>query len=474
MIQRILFLICLACLLLVGCGTEGEMVAEAAPTAAQLPAAETPIATETAQPTPTPNATPAPATHTPTLPPPTNTPTTTPQPTETQIATATSSLAFPLSPQGAIFFLWSTVPPPDGSDPSLTTDLYVAYPGNSPDRWDVRPLIPDLFGFTLMKASPDMSYLAILFSENEEQAWNEMRGVGLYNFEQKAFSNLTGSECCLYGFDWLPQSQAVLYSQVNNLFQIDIGEESSPSQLTDDWLSQSGTEVFNPVISPDGNWVAVTLSSNQMAVYNMTTGHFTTLAEEVPYPSSHRVITWSPNSQMLAFTSTFEQGLFVANMDSMAVVQLENVNTRCLPAWSSKTLLLAYTCDNSLFLWDAKTQVAEETVNGDIVGIPVWSPNGSTIAVNVVIGEKKGFLLIDPNDGRQQFLDTTDVAAPSLWPPAIWSPDGEWLLYLSEQPDQTGYYVMNKTNNIPYLVLNTTGLGTPHDLVWFHDVASLP
>ena len=468
-----LFLLCCVCLLLVACSAEGEMVAGAAPTPTQLPATETPIATETTQPPPNPSPNPAPATHTPT-PLPSSTPVATLQLTDTPTATATIPLTFSPIPQGAIFFLWSAAPPPDGSDPSFTTDLYVAYSEDSPDKWVVQPLIRDLFGFTLMSASPDMSYLAILYSENEEQAWNEMRRIGLYHVERKAFSNLSDSECCLYSFDWLPQSQAVLYSQVNNLFQIDISEGSLPKQLTDNGLFQSGIEIFNPVISPDGNWAAVTLSSNQMAVYNMITGQFTSLAEGIPYPSSHRIITWSADSQWLAFTNTFEQGLFLANMDSMAVVQLGDLNTRCLPAWSSKSLSIAYTCGNTLFLWDTDTQVSEETVSGDAIGMPAWSPDGSAIVVSMVVGKQKGLLLIDPNEGSQQFLSTTDIATPSLWPPIIWSPDGEWLLYLSEQSDRTGYYVTGKSNNRTYLILDTTGLMTPQDLIWFADGVSLP
>ncbi|GIK56515.1 MAG: hypothetical protein BroJett015_21780 [Chloroflexota bacterium] len=450
-------------LLLAGCGVEGEtatavstalstavptrvaVVANTAvPTATQIPATDTAVAS----PTNTATSLPATAVPTETL---TNTPTPLPPP-----------------PRGDIVFLWSPYPQPDGSDPSLTTNFYIASPEESIEDWHIEPVITNLFGSPLMRISPDFSHAAILFAEDEELAFNEIRRISAYDFRDNGIQNLTDNQCCLYNFTWQPDGQAVIYSQVHDLFVVSLNNAPT-EQLTFRNSLSPDSEIFNPVISPDGLRLAMTTSNpNSLVLYNLTNGeHFVT--GEVSYPSSYLTTVWSPDSQWLAFTSNFNQGLSLVNAESRDTIQLAGASSRCFPAWSASGLKLAFTCDNTIYLWDGSTQTIVELVKAEILGPPAWAPNNSLLAASFTNGDKTGLLLVDPVEGSTYELYLNSHIRPAVWAAPIWSPDTGWLLVLSEPAEhdaRSGIYLVNRLTGIPYLMMDTTGLQRPYGFTW--------
>jgi Tol biopolymer transport system component len=77
--------------------------------------------------------------------------------------------------------------------------------------------------------------------------------------------------------------------------------------------------------------------------------------------------------------------------------------------------------------------------------------------------------IIDLANGRQQEFNLGRVAHLIYW-----SPDGQWLLFLSAQDDPIGLYLINNEGGEPYLFLEITGRNLPYDIYWLPDGASTP
>lgn len=447
--------ILLFCLLLVGCSVEGE-TATAVPTRVA-------VITNTAIPTPTQ----PPATDTPMVTGTAVLPTSTIAPTDT--ATPQPATQIPVSPPtGRIAFLWSPYPPVDGTDPSLTTNFYIASPGESIEEWQIETVVANFFGAPLMRISPDLSQAAILFAESEEFGFSEFRKINIYDFAADEFQNLIENQCCLYNFSWQPDSQAIIYSQVHDIFVAPLNGEL-PEKLTINNSPPTDGEKFNPVMSPDGVRLAFTTSNpHSLVLYNLHNGEYITLGE-ISYPSTPFTIAWSPDSQWLAFTNSFNQGLSLVNVESLAPIQLTDTSSRCFPVWATNGSRLAFTCYNAIYLWDEATQTPIELVKAELVGPPAWSPDNSKLATTFSDGDRTGFLITDLLEGTTHELLLNPPVRPAVWDAPLWSPDGNWLLVLSEPADQdtnSGIYIIDILNGVPYRVMDTTGLQRPYDFTW--------
>lgn len=473
MIQRILFLICLACLLLVGCGTEGEMVAEAAPTAAQLPATETPIATETTQPTPTPSATPAPATHTSTP-----LPSSTPTPTPTATATAQPTPLPP--PPGEIYFFLD----PDPSDPNTFEqrppklfDFHRAVPGATANEWQIETI---LVGMNLagpaITVSPDQTKLALLLLDDTDgdgrlvhNIGGDIRNVYIYDLKSHSLARLTDNERSTVSVSWLPDSQAVTYPQFEKVSISRLDEDAMPEllfQVPDGHVSQliwslDGEKLFLDINAPlTGLRVYEPGSDRFHPVYETKTGGI--------FFSG-----WSSDGQWLAFTHYGAQvyGLWryvaVMNQELLEVTRLvfgeDYVSSP--PDWSMDSQWLAFTKNESILsLWNSATLTVTDILSGTNMSVPVWSPLENRLAVALVEAGIAKVLTLDPQTNMM-----TEVFQSELFQTIKlfdWSPDGEWLLIFAANEEQSGLYVVHMDSGASYQVMETTRGEPPWELVW--------
>jgi Tol biopolymer transport system component len=319
-----------------------------------------------------------------------------------------------------------------------------------------------------MRVSPDFSQTAILFAESEELAFNEIRKISTYDFAANEIQNLTDNQCCLYNFSWQPDSQAIIYSQVHDLFVAPLNN-TPPEQLTINSSLSPNSEVFNPIISPDGIRLAFTTANpNSLVLYELSSGEYATVGG-IFYPSSYLTIAWSPNSEWLAFTNSFNQGLSLVNAESLDTIQLRDTLVRCFPTWATNTSRLAFTCDNTIYLWDDTARTTQELIKAELLGPPAWSPDNSLLAASFTNGDRTGILLTDPVEVTTRELPLNPPVRPAVWAAPVWSPDGDWLLVLSEQTEQdshSGVYIIDVQNGIPYLIMETTGLQQPYDFTW--------
>jgi Tol biopolymer transport system component len=480
-----LFLLYCVCLL-VGCGVEEERVTAVSPmpstpatetavlpTPTQPPVTDTPMGMETAVLTNTPDLTSAY----------TYTPQPSIMPTSAPIATLDPSIATDttLRPfiEGQLIFIWNPSPKPSpeemGPGEFPTSNMYRALPGETPDSWTIQPILTDLrIGESFI--APDRKKVALYLLEDTNadgtfRIESDVYKLYIYHFGTDLLEQVVDNMGFTVRLSWLPDSQAIIAPQDTNISFITL-DGSSAQALTNQGPYPPDGLVFNPVVSPDGKLLAITLlsgvalSTNTITLFDLEDRAFKPLADLADVATLYISISWSPNSEWLAFTNGSNRGLSIVNTKTTDVMELSSGETRCFPAWSSIGLQLAYTCGGTLSLWNANSQMTESLASAEAVGPPVWSPTGDFIATSFVEDGRTGLWITEPISNSKQVIDLSTTAKPVIWSPIIWSPDGEWLLFLSEKGNQSGYYIINRLGGEPYLVLDTTGLFLPHDFVW--------
>jgi Tol biopolymer transport system component len=470
---RTVFLICLACLLLVGCGAEGEMVAEATPTAAQLPATGTPMEMETTVPSPT-------------IAP---TGTATPQPiaTSTNIAvtvTETPVLANELVViEGYLLFFWDTEVPLEEptyySIPILDPkqDLYIASPGETPDDWQVTSLLKNSLNWPdeapswpIVALSPDQIKIAFTV-DKETSDGAKLTSIYLGDLTEGTIKQLTEDDFLTpYNISWLPDNQTIAYSlgKEGHLLQVN---DLSSRQFTPSFSANIG----KLIVSPNGQLAALTLESGELMFTNVENGQ-TLSTPPVPLASPNNVI-WSPDSQWLATNLTSGVGLNLINSQTSEIVSLVSGDTFAIPAWSPGGTKLAYiqgTRDNTeLRLWEPADPTSKSLVNlGSYLKTPVWSPDNSHLAVAFLENGIAGLQLVQADTGESETL--TPMENIISFEVISWSPNSQWLLVFAAQEDKSCLYIVSRADGNRHCVLDSTATLNPFAVSWISGNTALP
>lgn len=456
-------------LLLVSC-----IVEEALPTTA--PVAQVP--TNTAIPQPSLTDTLA-ATSTPTVIPTPPLPTFTPEPTQSPASTVVLDPSLPLS-TGRIYFLWDPNPIPEerGIGELSEISLFEAVIGNMPDSWHIAPIteIASQPAMSIVPA-PDANKIAVIHYDdtNGDGTVDPQRGVDvsnvyIYKMADGSVSQLTDNEWSTT-VSWLPDSQALAYSQHSEVLLV-----AADAPLSFEPLVTLSGYISRLAWSPDGNQLASLhapssssghpMGSTILDLFRPVTGD---LAIVVRDTEPNVEIEWSATSQWLAFQQTRYRGLSVVNTATLELIELVPSDERSLFEWSPNGEQLAFTYQNTLFLWDGDNLDPKELISANALFMPTWSPDGSRIAVGFAENDRTGMFIIDLANGRQQAFNLGRVAQLIYW-----SPDGQWLLFLSAQDDSAGLYLVNSEGGEPYLFLETTGRQLPYDIYWLPDDTSTP
>lgn len=389
--------------------------------------------------------------------------------TTTQGSEVSSELSFV---EGQVAFFWDPYPLPseemEPGDEAATSNLYLAIPGNTPENWQIQPVLADLYGVQKIIASPDRNNLAFLLLDDTDgngQYSNSFDTPGLYvyNFTDSSLNNLTPNEHS-YPLDisWWPDHESVTYSQGNLIFSATL-DDISPYQLTTN-LPDIVTKL---VWSPDGQFLAINRGPGNLELFDPNTNEIISIADEV---GSDLRIIWSPNSQWLAFSKFNGYGLYAVNSHTLEKIEIEEaildpVYYLNQPAWSGNSTYLAYTQNFSrLFLWNADTKILREIVSAAYIGPPVWSPDGLSVAVGFAEEDRSGLLVINASDG--DMLELSQQVQMETIRELNWSPDGQWIVFFAVRDGESGLYISNVNNGETYSLLDTTGTADPHHVIW--------
>lgn len=426
------------------------------------------------------------------LPTATNTPL---SPTPTATATNTSTplptptLAPPFT-QGRIVLLWDQRTEPGLDGPGgfqATMGLYQALPGTSPDEWTVEPLLTESV-INQIYPSPDQTKLAVLLLEDVDgdelfTNWDDYK-IHIYQFDDSGDYSVHKLDnqvtlAARYSLSWLPDNQAVYYPQSANI-ELARLDGSSPEMLTDNPLAPIEGEPYNfirqLVGSPDGTLLALDMDSSiglaenrrrpisrDLTFFDTSTKEFIPIIEHFPIPNAgYFNMSWSPDSQWLAFANDGPFGLSVLNAQTHAIQQLVDPAISTLPSWSPDGQKLVFAIGSGIYLWDATTQtVVELTQKDTLTSEPAWSPDGSLLAAAYSVGSESGIWFIDPIT-REERLLPLDLFTRRV----IWSPDGEWLTGIFWGVSEVGLFVVNKDSGESHFLLDTAGQNTPSTILW--------
>jgi len=159
---------------------------------------------------------------------------------------------------------------------------------------------------------------------------------------------------------------------------------------------------------------------------------------------------WSPDGTQIAFASNRDGDwdIYVMDTDGTNIRQLtDSPGIETKPSWSPDGSMIAFDSgagfSRDIFIMDSDGRNPEFVVRAD-GGWPAWSPDGTRIAFFGRLAGNPDIYVVNV-DGTNMVRMTENNLDD--WEPS-WSPDGEWLLYVSLQiPD---IYVMRADGSETY------------------------
>lgn len=255
-------------------------------------------------------------------------------------------------------------------------------------------------------------------------------------------------------------------------------------------ISEDAVMEIDPAISRDGKFVAYAagrLSRMDIFARQLAGGRAINLTEEIP--GHNRWPKWSPDGTQIVFISTKNNASIIniipalggvrEDVAEVAVASLEfspaaHGRAQGSPAWSPDGTRIAYTQGNSIYIHNMDGSEPVHLTDSFLPHSLNWSPDGTRIAfvkgnAEFVFGTVT-FANIAPSsiqiigmDGGEA-VEVVPNDATNMSP--VWMPDGERLLFLSDQGGARDVYIVRidddgHPSETPHRL--TTGLGAHDD-----------
>jgi Tol biopolymer transport system component len=188
----------------------------------------------------------------------------------------------------------------------------------------------------------------------------------------------------------------------------------------------------------------------------------------------YSILSWSPDSQWLAFNHDYKQSLFVASMNALVPVELVASNNFSFASWSPDGQWLAFTTDSgtgSLNLWNPTTQSIELLFEGNgRLSQPIWSPDSHLLAASLNAEDESYLFVSDVNNKSTNSILTgpPPELGPTWWPLTVlnWSPNGQWILFQVLRKDKRSLSIIDPANGQSFTVLDFTEMTIPNNVYW--------
>lgn len=189
--------------------------------------------------------------------------------------------------------------------------------------------------------------------------------------------------------------------------------------------------------SPNSQNLAYT-KQNDVILYNINTHQF----QKINQPGATDV-QWFPNGTELLFQAPDASGisqLYRIRTDGTSKQQItQNTGSRFNDVrLSSNGLYILYTTPGAsisiIYTLEIATGTIFEVRGGPLAKnyFPVWSPNSSTIAYSATAFDDVGYFSLIKTTGRRGENDLTRAISNCFATPVTWSPDGRKIAYLSD------------------------------------------
>ena len=164
-------------------------------------------------------------------------------------------------------------------------------------------------------------------------------------------------------------------------------------------------------------------------------------------PFSAWLPTWSPDGKQIAFFHFDDvslRGLYIMGSSGEGLFSpVQSSGGYSAPHWTPNSEWITYeslgtrTAIFRIRRDGSQIETLYDTPADDFLATQAgWSPAGTGIVVHVAEAYEQVIHHVQPAEGSEQVISPSDIFSSS----AIWSPDGEWIAYVSYQRDFNDVY----------------------------------
>lgn len=274
-------------------------------------------------------------------------------------------------------------------------------------------------------------------------------------------------------------------SGLSDIFVLSLAESGhyhlfayQPMQLFYTHLTSGDFDDRDPVISPDGTQIA--FSSNRSGywdiyILDLRTQNTVQLTSSPQYDGAP---TWSPDGEWISYESYNGSNLniliqSVSDLTAPAIQLTQDAGNNYSPAWSPAGREIAFVTDRSgaCEIWTARLDTADDRFK-KILGensidftSPAWSPDGNQLAWTRT---ESGQSQVQTASVQSKYQDVRTIAQGSH---PIWSPSGDTLFIVSDQPNASYFSAVN-INSLLLLYSSQKLPGEIHGGDWKNSLAA--